>query len=352
MQPTFADGFHVAYRGQSKVVTLTNAWGDGHDHRLVLVPHGAPVPVGHDDATIVRVPVRRVITTSTTELPAIVMLGEVEHLIGHATFNYVFAPEVRERIDAGLLIEVGHSGGLDVERIIAAEPDLVLADTLGHPEFDPSGLLGVLQSAGVPVAIVPSFLETTPLGRAEWLKYVALFFDREAEANELFDDIVRRYQDLATRARAARDRPTVITGGPAGDIWHVPGGASYAARFLTDAGFAYRFADDDTTGSRALSFEAVHAAALDTAWWIRPRGWATREEILASDTRLGGLAAFRAGRVVTIDARMNPAGGNDYWETGTARPDWVLEDLVSLAQPHLLPEHTLRFHRVLGNDDG
>lgn len=333
--------------GPAKVVTLDNAWGDGRDHRLVLVPHGEPLPAGHDGATIVRIPVRRVITTSTTELPAIVMLGQVEHLIGHATFDYVFAPEVRARIDAGQMVEVGHGGGLDVERIIAAEPDLVLADTLGHPEFDPSGMLGVLQAAGVPVAIVPSFLETTPLGRAEWLKYVALFFDREPEANTLFDAIVARYQGLAARGRAAVERPTVITGGPAGDTWHVPGGASYAARLLADAGFDYLFADDATTGSRALAFEAVHAAALDATWWIRPRGWATREAILAGDARLGALAAFRSGRVVAIDARIHAAGGNDYWESGTARPDWVLEDLVSLAQPHLLPDHVLRFHRIM-----
>ncbi len=350
-EPAFARGFTVSYHRNFKVVTLENSRRDERDHRYLLVQCGAPVPEGYDDATVIQVPVRRVITTSTTELPAFVMLDETDHLIGHASFDYVYAPEVRERIGAGLMVEVGASGSLDVERIIAAAPDLLLADTLGNPEFDPTGMLGVLQTAGVPVVIVPSFLESTPLGRAEWLKYVALFFNREAEANVLFEEIVTRYLSLAAQGRSAPDRPTVITGGPAGDTWHVPGGQSFAARLLADAGFDYVFAEDETTGSRVLAFEAVFAEALDANWWIRPRGWASRKEILAGDSRLGALAAFRAGQVVTIDARMNESGGNDFWESGTARPDWLLEDLVSLAQPHLVPGHRLRFYRVLGQDE-
>ncbi|RMH15178.1 MAG: ABC transporter substrate-binding protein, partial [Acidobacteria bacterium] len=348
--PRFASGFRVAYHRHYKVVSLGRAWG-GEVFRYLLVQCGTPVPAGFDDVPVIPVPAPSVITTSTTELPAIVALDLVDRLLAHSTFDFVSSPEVRARIAAGAMFEAGKGGELDVERVIAAAPGVLLADSLGHPELDPGGLHRRLRAAGVRVAIVPSFLEATPLGRAEWLKYVALFFNREAHAEAAFDAVAGRYRELARRGRAAAPRPSAITGGPAGDVWHVPGGRSFMATLLADAGFDYLWAGEPSSGSLPLSFEAVYARALDADWWIHPSGWRSPAEIAAADPRLARLASFRRGDVVTHDRRLNAAGGNDYWESGNARPDLVLADLLHLAHPELLPGHRLVYHRRLGGGD-
>lgn len=356
LAPRHAEGFTVRYDGPYKWLTVGAGSGPRRTYLLVhcrspLAP-AAPGATDLDEVTVVRVPVTRAITLSTTELSAIEMLGMAHTVVAHATLDHVSSPMVRRRIDAGELFEAGTASGLDIERILEAAPGVVFADTLGDPGLDAGGRFGALQAAGIPVVAVPSYLETTPLGRAEWLAFVALFFNREAEAEAIMDRLAARYERLAALGRGATDRPSAITGGPLGGTWHVPGGQSYMATLLADAGFDYAWRDDPFAGSLTLAFEAVWPAARSADWWIHPSAWRSRREITAADTRLASLPAFRAGRVVVHDRRTGPHGGNDYWESGNVRPDLVLADLLSLAHPDLLGDHDLVFHRHLGAADG
>lgn len=345
--PRHAERFEVEYHGHYKVVRVTEPWQEASGGlRYLLVQCGAPVPEGYDGFEVIEVPVRSVITTSTTELPHIVHLGLTERLLGHDEFDYVNSPDVRRRIESGAMIEVGSAPAINVELVVATGAELLLIDSFGDPGLD---LLGKLREVGVPVALAPSFLETTPLGRAEWIRYTALFFNREQAAEEAFAEVERRYSSLAeaVRSRVTDEAPTVFTGAPLGEIWHVPGGESFFAHLLADAGGRYLWADDPSTGSLPLSIESVYERAHDAELWLHPSTLASLDEVRAFDERFADVAAFRAGNVWNNDARRNPAGGNDYWETGTARPDLVLADLVEIFHPGLLEGHDLVFHRRL-----
>ena len=345
--PRHARQFQVEYHGHYKVVTVTEPWkGAYRALEYLLVLCGTPPPEGYDDATLIEIPVRTVITTSTTELPHIERLGLIDRLIGHDEFDYVSSQEIRRRIDAGALVEIGEAPAINVELVLEAVPDLLLADSFGDPEAD---LLGTLSNLGVPVALVPSFLETTALGRAEWIAYTALFFNRERLAATAFGEVERRYSSIVEQVRSGvtGERPTVLTGAPIGEIWYVPGGQSFFSLLLADAGARYLWAGDSSTGSLPLHLESVYERAIDAEVWLHPSNLGTLEGLRAVDERFTDVAAFRDGRVYGNDARSSPRGGNDYWETGTARPDLVLADLVEIFHPGLLGDHDLVFHRRL-----
>ena len=197
-----------------------------------------------------------------------------------------------------------------------------------------------------PYAVDAAWTEATPLGRAEWIKFTAAFFNREVEANRLFDRIAARYEELSTLVRTVEHRPTVLVGTPFQGTWHVSGGAAYQARLIADAGGAYLWADDPTTGSIPLDFESVYARGLDAEVWIHPYGWHSLADGIKADQRMADFAAWKSGRVYNNDARINAYGGNDYWETGSLRPDLILADLIEILHPDLI-DHQLVFHRQL-----
>ncbi len=325
-----ARGFSVRYDGNVKWLTVRRGSLEMH---YALVQCGTKIPSELGGAIVIEVPIRHFVTTSTTELPAVVMLDAAEGLLGHSTLRYVSSPEIRRRIDSGAVFEAGVGGGLDVERVIAAGPDVLFADTYGDAEFGGGDELDALSAAGIGVVAVPSYLETTPLGRAEWLVFVGLFLNREARAADLFEQVAERYRQLAAAGRAVVDRPIAITGGPMGDVWHVPGGRSYMARMLADAGLSYPWADDPSVGSLALAFEAAWHRARQADLWVRPSRWRSIEEIVRADQRLTTVPAVNRGDVVVADLRLVEGGGNDFWESGNARPDLVLADLLVLAHP-------------------
>jgi iron complex transport system substrate-binding protein len=345
VSPTHARNFSIEYDGRLKRVTVRNPWR-GADFALthVLVPCGEALPESPEQGGAVTIPPVRVVTTSTTQLPHFVALDVVDRLAGHNRLDYVTEPEIRARIDAGLVAEVGDSVLLDLESLYALAPDLVLATSIGSPELD---VFGLLDESGLPYVVDAAWTEATPLGRAEWLKFTAAFFDREAEANRRFAAIASRYEELAALVRSAvATRPTVLVGTPFQGTWHVSGGAAYQARLIADAGGDYLWANDASTGSIPLDFETVYARGLGAEVWIHPYGWSTLADGLRADDRMADFASFRSGRVYNNDRRTNGRGGNDYWETGSLRPDLILADLIEIFHPDLI-EHELVFHRRL-----
>jgi iron complex transport system substrate-binding protein len=347
--PRYAHNFAIAYEGRAKRVTVKNPWR-GADLVLthLLVPcdeTAAPRAPASTAArqSVIRIPVSRVATTSTTQLPYFVALGIVDRLVGHNRLDYATEPEIRRRIDAGKLTEIGDSVRLDLESLYALRPDLVLATSIGNPELD---VFAMLDRSGLPYAVDAAWTEATPLGRAEWLKFAAAFFNREAEANRLFGEIASRYEELAAIGRSVEKRPTVLVGTPFQGTWHVSGGAAYQARLIADAGGAYLWADDPTTGAIPLDFETVYARGLGADVWIHPYGWHSLRDGLEADERMADFAAFKSGRVYNNDRRTNASGGNDYWETGSLRPDLILADLLEILHPDLI-DHELVFHRQL-----
>ncbi len=213
----------------------------------------------------------------------------------------------------------------------------------------------VLLEAGVFTALDASWRELSPLGRAEWLKFIALFYNLEAEANALYDDIATGYaaaRELAAGVAEAA-RPSVLINSFLGyaDAWFIPGGSTYVGRLIRDAGGDLLLSSADSAESQALSFEVVYAGGLDAdVWLLETFGVSSGADLLALDERFGDFAAYQAGALWNNNRDENANGGNNFYEWGVTNPQLVLADLVAILHPELLPAHEFAFYQQLETD--
>jgi iron complex transport system substrate-binding protein len=346
---TVADavGFKVDYFKNYKVVTVLNPWlGAQEQFQYVLVQCGTPRPSGFDKAPTIEVPAKSVIAMSTTELPALEQIGALDKLVALDSLLYVNNSTVSKMIEAGKLKEIGSGAQVNVEQVVALKPDIVFTSGSASPEYNAHPKL---LEAGIDVALDGSYVERSPLGRAEWNKFIALFFNREAAATKAHDEVRSAYNMLADKARAAQTKPIVFNNLPYQDDWFVPGGDSYVARLLSDAGASYIWADEKSVDSIPLKMEQVlDKAGKADVWLINAFGvYTDTSALLATDPRFGEFDALKNKNVWNYDRRVNANGGNDYFETGAARPDLVLMDLVYIFHPGLAPDHKPMFYRKL-----
>jgi len=344
----YAEGFKVEYFEGYKVVTVVTPWqGAKESYQYVLVPKGAATPHGFSDDQKVEVPVKRLVTTSTTHLPHLDVLGEIESLVGIDGIQYVNAPSVNARFQAGKLVEVGHGASLDLEKILSLETDLVMTMVIGPGEYNAHP---VLQQAGVPVVINGAYAEPSLLGRTEWLKFMATFYNKEDLAQARFDSIAAQYQHYVDLVKEVpqNKRPSVFGGSLWRGTWYVSGGKTYAAQLVKDAGGVYVWADDDSRQSLSLDFEVVYDKAHDADCWLPMRNeWHALANVVGTDERYTGFAAFQSGWVYNANARLNASGGNDYWETGLVEPHLILADLIHILHPGLLEWRQLKYYKNL-----
>ena len=343
---TYATGFDVEYHGNYKIVTVTNPWqGAQEGFRYLLVQCGTPAPQGIEGA-VIEVPVANIIAMSTTYLPTIESLGLIDRLIGIDSYMWTTNAAVRARIEDGAIAEIGGGATVNVELTLDLDPALVMTYGTGFRDYDTHP---VLLEAGIRVALNGDFIEQDPLGRAEWMKFIALFFNREADAANEFDAIAAEYQRVAELTATLSDRPSVLLGSVYNGTWYVAGANSYMAKLLADAGAAYLWADEGDVGALPLDFELVYAVAAEAEFWLNPDNsfWFSLEDVLDSDPRYADFAPLVKGQLYNNNARVNDNGGNAYYEEGAAHPETVLKDLVKILHPHLLPDHELRFFRQI-----
>lgn len=341
----YAQSFTVEYHESYKLVTVLTPWpGAEQPFQYVLVQCGTPAPDGYPDATIVTVPATRTVMMSTAYLTNLDDLGMLDRLVGLDAFAYTNNPTVRQMIDEGGLTEIAPTGmEVNVEQTLDLEPDLIMAFSSGMPEYD---LHPVLIEAGLPVVINGDWTEGTPLARAEYVKFMSLFFNAEARANDVFNEVVTEYNAAVELAASVTEKPVVMSGLPYEGTWNTPGGMSYTAQMFRDAGGDYVFADDPSVGTIFLDFEAVFEQAHDADLWVNVSGHEALADLLATDPRFGEFRPFQEGRVWADDGHSTSMG-TELYETGVAHPHLVLLDLIKIFHPDLLPDHELYYYRLL-----
>jgi iron complex transport system substrate-binding protein len=335
-------GFSIEYRRGYRILSVKSPWpGATAGFVYVLYRRGDPKPTGLRADGFFETPLRRVITFSTTYIPEIVALGEADSIVGVDNAAFVSAPELRARIESGATVETTRNWNPDIELMISLSPDAVFTYGTGekwdeHPK---------MAEAGLPIVVSGDWNESSPLARAEWIKFIAAFYDKEAAASTYFDSIAGEYERVASLAASAKERPSVLVNGPFQGSWTVSGGRSFMARLIADAGGSYLWADDTSTGGLTLSAEAVYERALGADVWLNPSIAAhARADLAALDPRFASLPLMAKGGVWNDTRRMSPGGGNDYFESAVLRPDLVLTDLVKIFHPTLLRDRPFTYY--------
>ncbi|MCA1917340.1 ABC transporter substrate-binding protein [Methanospirillum hungatei] len=349
--PEYATGFSVEYHEDYKVVTVTKPWrGSDESYTYVLVKPGVNPPHLGKGEEIITIPSERFVSLSSTYLPYLPILGITSSLKGVTNPNTVYTPEVRNLIQEGKVLDVSGGGsgmatGINLETLIDLNPDLVMTYATGQPEYDAHPKL---QEAGIPVVLNAEYMEEDPLGRAEWIKFISVFFNREKEANAYFEEIKKEYQSLEKSVHSRNDTyPTVFVNNNWHGTWNMAGGRSFVAELLRDAGADYLWSDDTTTGSIPLDFEIVYDRAQKADYWLNPGTAMTLQELLGEDARYSEFAAVKSKKIYNNNARVNAGGGNDYWESGVAHPEVILKDLIKIFHPEVVSDHNLVYYRHL-----
>jgi iron complex transport system substrate-binding protein len=339
-----ATGVSVRYEKSYKVVEVTTLAGE-KPLQYVLLQCGAEKPeldAALAKAQVIEVPARKVVTLTTTNLPHFVELGAAERVVGVGTAAYVASPEILKRVKAGDVKDFANGDGMpNQEKIIGAQPDLLLMDAFGETIVEEANRF---VDAGVPTVLSADFNEEQLLGRAEWLKFTSLFLNAEKQANATFDQIASKYNEVKTAAADAKEQPTVFANTPMEGTWFAPGGNSFFANAVKDANAKYVFAGDKSTYSLELDIETMLNKAGDADVWLQAGSvQGTLSDLLKTDERFKEFKAFRKGEVWAWDKAMAPGGGNAFFETGYTRADLVLSDLVKILHPEALPDHQLVF---------
>jgi iron complex transport system substrate-binding protein len=336
--------FRVEYRRSYKVLTVNGGQPGDRPERHVLVQCGTPPPALEGElagADVVTVPVTSLFAFSTTQLPLLKTLGRLDVLRGIAQRDAVTDPDVLDRVASGATVEFARLGlVIDVERVVAAHPSLLIAGSSSNRAIP------AIRAAGIAVVPNAEWLEPTALGRAEWLKYMALFLNEEQRAQSLHGEMKARYMSLARHGRAVAptDRPLVMTGRSSHGVFTIAGGHSYVAGLIADAGGRYAWSDNTSTGVITVDMEAQIARAAHADVWINGGDWKNLGAMLDDEPRYAAFKAFREGRVWVYERRQTPSGANDYWSRSVTQPDLVLADLLKIFHPALAHDHVFEWY--------
>ena len=340
----YAKGFEIhKYNGYS-VVKITNPWPEAKESfSYVLKQKNAIIPDSLKHFTIIPIPVKTIVVTSTTHIPALEMLGVENTLVGFPDTDFISSEKTRKRIDAGKVREVGKNENLNTEVLIDMQPDVIVG--FGLNNSNPT--LDLLQKSGLKVMLNGDWTEQSPLGKAEWIKFFGALYGIDSKADSIFSGIEKEYNATLALAKKATKKPTVLAGAMFQDQWYVPQGESWAALFLKDAHADYLWADTKGTGGLSLPFEVVLEKAQRAEFWIAPGDFSSLKQMSDSNPHYAQFDSFKNKKVYSYAINKGAKGGIIYFELSPSRPDWVLKDLIKIFHPELLPNHKLFFFQKL-----
>lgn len=304
-------------------VRLINPWDSASllaDYLMVNERVNAPVD-NAERAAVLRLPLHRLVVYSAVHAALLCEMGYADAIVGVADAQYIKTPELKERLADGRIVDVGSSVEPSLEKIVALKPDALLISPFqnaGH---------GVVDKTGIPVIECADYMETTPLGRAEWSKFYAMLVEGIAPGNSaMFKEAKERYTALRERWADTRKKPRVITEMQQRGIWMVPGGQSFAAQMIADAGGEYPFADQHTPGSLQYPYEKVFAASKNCdIWLVKSLSDITLEDVARNARFNKDIWAYRNGGVYNANTSKVA-----YYEETPFHPDLLLQDYVAI----------------------
>lgn len=322
-------------------VRVRNPWDTAKIlHTYILVEQGRELPDNLPSGTLVRTPLRKSLIYSSVHCSLLVELDALDCIGGVCDLQYIYHPAVRTRCAEGRIVDAGNAMSPDLEKVIDLHPDAVLLSP-----FENSGGYGRIEKLGIPIIECADYMETSPLGRAEWMRFFGLLFGRKQQADSLFAEVEKRYASLKSLVDTVSVRPTVLSELRNGSAWYTPGGHSTIGRLYADAGAAYVWADDTRSGSVPLSFETVFDRGRNADFWLFKYNETvdkTLTSLRAEYAPYAGFRAFQTGRVFACNTGKVP-----FYEETPFRPDWLFKDLILVFHPECLPGETARYFKQL-----
>lgn len=320
------------------VVTIRNPWDTLKVlHTYLLADREKPLPEHLPEGTVVRTPLQKSVIYSSVHCSLWSELDELKGIGGVCGLEYIKLPQIQEGCRNGSIVNVGNSMNPDIERIIDLRPDAILLSP-----FENSGGYGRVGKLNIPIIECADYMETSALGRAEWMRLYGLLLGKEAQADSLFAGIEKEYLTLTQQVKSQNlKRPTVISEMKNSSAWYIPGGNSTMGRLYQDAGADYVFAYLSNNGSVPLAFETVFDRGGNADIWLikynQPQD-KTYSELERDYAPYARFKAFQDRKVYGCNTDHVP-----FYEESPFHPELLLKDLIKIFHPELLPDYDLKY---------
>ena len=334
----YARNLHIEYFDDYVSVKIRDPWDTLRQRQhYVLVDRDKPLPARlPENGTVIRIPAEKVVIYTSVHTAIAEELGALDRVCGVCEPQYITSQAVLQRIGEGRIADLGVSTSPNVEKIIDIGTDLIIASP-----FENSGY-GAAEKLGIPIVEAADYMENHPLGRTEWVLFYGLLLGCREAAEEVFAQTEAHYQALKALAADVTDRPTVLLERRYGNSWAVPAGESYIGVMHADAGADYVFRHYPGAKSVHLTFEQVYDQAGDADCWFLKYDTRAPYTYALLKQEYEPYANFRPWKERRIFACNTIT--STYYDDITLHPDRVLEDLIAIYHPALLPDHVQRYY--------
>lgn len=342
--PVYARGFSIsgAEGKRSTLLTVSNPWqgADSVVVSLFISRDGEPVPDGFE-GQVIDGDAARVITMSSTQIAMLDAIGESRKVVGVSGLGFISSPGIRSRRDS--IGDVGYDSNFNYELIMSLDPDIVLLYGVNGA----SPVESKLRELDIPFIYIGDYLESSPLGKAEWMVALAEIVGRRDDGEKRFKEIAQSYNSLKELvSNAVEDVPKVMLNAPYGDTWFMPAEDNYSVQLIRDAGGEYIYGRNRSGISVPIDIEEAYMLCSDADIWLNPGSAGTLAELAVACPKFTDTDCFRSGHIFNNTRRSTSGGGNDYYESGVVNPDMVLRDLVKIFHPGLVQEEFV-YHKQL-----
>lgn len=323
-------------------VIVRNPWDTVKNlQRYILVSHDSVLPLHLPAGIIVRTPVTNALVYSTVHNSLIAEFGAEDAIGGICNSKYVNNTELKSRLASGRIVDCGISMSPDIEKIIALNPQVVMLSP-----FENNDKYAKVGELGIPIIECADYMETSALGRAEWVRFYGLLFGKREQSERIFSQTEKEYLRLKAIALKSDKTPSVIIDQRYGQVWNVPGGNSSLGRLIEDAGGKNPFDIYDQSGSVPLAPEKVLGMAHDAdIWFVRYNQDKEKSMAeLANDAPVNSrFRAYRNGNVYGCNTRYV-----NFYEETPFHPERVLRDMIIIMHPGILGNDTtpIYYHKM------
>ena len=263
-------------------------------------------------------PLERVVCFSATHIGFIHELGMMDKVVGVTSINRIYNLSEEDRLR---IKDLGDDMQPNMEAILLTQPDAVILSTYGEGDELPRRL----EALGIPIFYCNEWTETTPLARAEWIRFFGACLGCLPKADSIYASVKDAYEAIRLSGEEAKGR-SILSGMSWRGTWYVPAGGTFMGNLFRDAGAQYRYADNPSTSSIPLTMEQALQDFAETDVWVGCNAH-TLAELKSIDEKHTWFKAFQSGKVYNFYRRTSPSGANDFWESGTVHPERILSDL-------------------------
>lgn len=344
--PRYAVGFEIRRHAESQATLIisTDPWqgAEGVSYKLLIDPNDHFA--ANTDIQRINTPAERILCMSSSHIAMLDAMGEIERVVGVSGIDFIS----NDRITANRskIGDVGYDNNINYELLIAINPDLVLLYGINAA----NSVENKLRELGIPFAYIGEYVESSPLGKAEWMVAVGEIVGKREQSIDNFNSIETRYNSVAESIKehiGNTPRPKVMLNTPYQDSWFLPSKNNYMVQLIEQAGGDTFTAEGEGNSSAPIDIEQAILYATQSDIWLNPSGCNSIAELVKLNPKFADTPPITNGKVWNNNARQTPMGGSDFWESGVIRPDIILQDLAAIIHPEIMPAYDLYYHKQL-----